>query len=440
MKLLKFIIAISVMAVFAPAALAGEAAENDGKKQIYIINGKRAEPFDPTTADMSAFKNIGSNAKKVAQLAAQAGISEQELSENEVIFLKSKKPMYIASAGQSVDYTGTVSCEGNNLSNIYIMTRDGKTNADGKFACRVKYGTKGYIVANGYKRKRVTFSADLRKKITLNPVGFKSDTTDDKKQPRYSIVNGVYVRTFDISNYEPDEIISAKQVWEVTDEVRIALSQANIKPKFAEQYGAEVVTLRDGIQLADYGHTCKYELDIRDRDGNPVSGANIFIEKTRTDLHGNFTLTADCGTKAMAMHHTSIIKPKRFKLGAVPTLHLELERNPQNDATDNKPVIKADVMPKYLNGDLMTFREWVMNSITYPQEAKKLGIEGRVLVAFVINTEGYIQEIKVLESPHEKLSEEVVKILKRSKRWTPGNNAGQPVNVRFVLPVDFRIP
>lgn len=441
MKLLRSIMTASAMILAVASAFAQEnAVDKAGKKSIYVVNGKRAEPFDPEIADMSAFKTVGGNAAKIAKLAADAGISEQELSENDVVILKSKKPMYVAKVGQGVDYTGTIWCEGSYLPNIYIMTQQGKTDADGKFTHRVKYGTKGYISAKGYKSKRITFATDKRKKITLKPAGSKTEKRDTTvKKPRYHIVNGEYVRMFNINNYEPDEIISVKHVWELDDEVAGILAKSHIKPKFIEQNGAAVITLRDGVQLAKPNTHAAYTLEVRDTEGNPVSGARIFIERTHTDLLGKFAITADCGTKAIAIYRNNMLKVKRFEFGATPDISINLERNPQDDSTDDKPFIKVDAMPRYMGGDLGTFRNWVMSYVTYPQQMLNLRIEGRVLTAFVIGKDGYIEDIEILESPNEQFSNEVIKMLKRSKKWTPGFNAGKPVRVRCTMPVDFRI-
>lgn len=441
MKLLRYIMTASAMVLAVASAFAQEnVADKAGKKSIYIVNGKRAEPFDPEIADMSVFKTVGGNAAKIAKLAADAGISEQELTENDVVILKSKKPMYVAKVGQGVDYTGTIWCEGSYLPNIYIMTQQGKTDADGKFTHRVKYGTGGYISAKGYKSKRITFATDMRKKITLKPAGSKTEKRDTTvKKPRYHIVNGEYVRMFNINNYEPDEIISVKHIWERDDEVAGILAKSHIKPKFIEQNGAAVITLRDGVQLAKPNTHAAYTLEVRDTEGNPVSGARIFIERTHTDLLGKFAITADCGTKAIAIYRNNMLKVKRFEFGATPDISINLERNPQEDSTDDKPFIKVDAMPRYMGGDLMTFRNWVMSYVTYPQQMLNLRIEGRVLAAFVIGKDGYIEEIEILESPNEQFSNEVIKMLKRSKKWTPGFNAGKPVRVRCTMPVDFRI-
>lgn len=441
MKLLRSIMTASAMILAVATAFAQDnAADKAGKKSIYVVNGKRAEPFDPEIADMSAFKTVGGNAAKIAKLAADAGISEQELSENNVVILKSKKPMYVAKVGQGVDYTGTVWCEGSYLPNIYIMTQQGKTDADGKFTYRVKYGTKGYISAKGYKSKRITFATDKRKKITLKPAGSKTEKRDTTvKMPRYHIVNGEYVRMFDINNYEPDEIVSVKHIWERDDEVASILAKSHIKPKFIEQNGAAVITLRDGVQLAKPNTHAAYTLEVCDTEGNPVSGAGIFIERTHTDFLGKFAITADCGTKAIAIYRNNMLKVKRFEFGATPDISINLERNPNHRNPDNAPVITADVMPRYMEGDLGTFRNWVMSNITYPDKVYSRGIQGRVLVAFVVGLDGKVEDIEIIESPHEALSKEVIRIMNRSGKWTPGLNAGLPARVRFVIPVDFTI-
>lgn len=464
------------MTILAPTAFAEESADNDGKKPIYIINGKRAEPFDPETADMSAFKNIGSNAKKVAKLADQAGISEQELTENEVIFLKSKKPMYIAAAGQSVDYTGTVSYDGDAKQNIHILTLRGETDADGKFNCREKFDlySYGYVHAKGYKWKRITFGADMRKKITLHPAGTKTKKSD-KKQPRYSIVNGEFVFSFNINNYEPDEIVSVKQVWENTDEVRDILAAGGVKTKSIEKHGVEIVTLRDGVKLARPKQYADYTLCVHDSDGNPIRGAEIFIKNTLCDLQGNFTLTADCGTRAIASDMHNMFKIKEFQFGATPTVSIKLEHNPNYNGKDDA-VFKTAVMPTFRGGGLPEFRDWLAQTIKYPKNSPSIRKSGNVLgysgewetssnktankasgyrkydfetqdntpegsvrVSFVVGTTGKVENIHVVESDDPKLAEEVVKALKFAPNWKPGKDkTGNPVRVKFTLPVHFR--
>lgn len=103
--------------------------------------------------------------------------------------------------------------------------------------------------------------------------------------------------------------------------------------------------------------------------------------------------------------------------------------------------LAVEEMPTFMGGDLSTFRDWVMQNIRYPEEARKKGIEGNVVVNFCVGKDGYIKEsrITVLESPDKLLSDEVIRVLKSSPQWTPGKQKGNPVVVQFTLPVGFKV-
>ena len=99
-----------------------------------------------------------------------------------------------------------------------------------------------------------------------------------------------------------------------------------------------------------------------------------------------------------------------------------------------------DVMPKYQNGGLPEFRQWVMQAVEFPREALELGIEGRVVASFVVEPDGTVSSVRIIRSPDPILSREVVRVLAESPKWTPGSKGGEPVRVKYTLPVDFRGP
>ena len=103
--------------------------------------------------------------------------------------------------------------------------------------------------------------------------------------------------------------------------------------------------------------------------------------------------------------------------------------------------LAVEEMPTFMGGDLSTFRDWVMQTVRYPEEAIKKGIEGNVVVNFCVGKDGYIKEsrITVLKSPDKLLSDEVIRVLKSSPQWTPGKQKGNPVVVQFTLPVGFKV-
>ena len=103
-----------------------------------------------------------------------------------------------------------------------------------------------------------------------------------------------------------------------------------------------------------------------------------------------------------------------------------------------EPFIVAEKMPSFQGGDLNTFRTWVQERIQYPAEAAKQKIQGRVVVSFEIKTDGSLANLMVLQSPDKLLSDEACRVIESSPKWTPGEQRGQKVTVKYTLPVDFR--
>ena len=106
---------------------------------------------------------------------------------------------------------------------------------------------------------------------------------------------------------------------------------------------------------------------------------------------------------------------------------------------EDQPFVKVEQMPSFMGGDLMTFRNWVQSKVRYPQIAQENNISGRVLLQFVIEKDGALTNIVVLQTPDSSLSDEAIRILKTSPKWTPGKQRNQSVRVKYTLPIDFRI-
>lgn len=101
----------------------------------------------------------------------------------------------------------------------------------------------------------------------------------------------------------------------------------------------------------------------------------------------------------------------------------------------------VDVKPLFLNSpDPRTFMEkWVYQYLKYPKYAQENGIQGRVLVDFVINEKGDVQDVKVSRGVHEVLDAEAVRVVSASPRWRPGRRGGKKVSVALTVAVDFRL-
>ena len=97
----------------------------------------------------------------------------------------------------------------------------------------------------------------------------------------------------------------------------------------------------------------------------------------------------------------------------------------------------------FQGGGIAEFRKWVMERMRYPQIAFENGIQGNVVIEFVVDEEGKIRRMKVLQSPDPVLSEAAIKVLedanKLKRGWKPGTLEGKTVKQKFVLPVSFKI-
>ncbi len=104
-----------------------------------------------------------------------------------------------------------------------------------------------------------------------------------------------------------------------------------------------------------------------------------------------------------------------------------------------EPFLVSEVMPRFRDGDLLYFRQWVKAQINYPKEALEQRIEGTVILSFVVERDGSVDEVQVLRSPNQLFADEAVRVVKRSPRWEPAIQQGKKVRLRFTLPVDFQL-
>lgn len=114
-------------------------------------------------------------------------------------------------------------------------------------------------------------------------------------------------------------------------------------------------------------------------------------------------------------------------------LHLAVHFN-QKDTT-----VCIQRMPMFLGGNLQTFRKWVHAHVTYPPEMRKQRRSGQVLVSFVVEPDGSVGDIKLLESSHPEFTQAVMEAVHSAPKWTPGIQNGKFVKIRYTLPIHFNM-
>ena len=98
----------------------------------------------------------------------------------------------------------------------------------------------------------------------------------------------------------------------------------------------------------------------------------------------------------------------------------------------------VEVMPSY-PGDMAEWYMFMARQMHYPKEAEEKGIEGRVLIRFVVEKDGRLTNFEVIETPDPLLSDEALRVLKQMPKWIPAKNNGKNVRCRYRVPVLFRL-
>ena len=101
----------------------------------------------------------------------------------------------------------------------------------------------------------------------------------------------------------------------------------------------------------------------------------------------------------------------------------------------------CDVRPSFLNSyDISRFLEkWVYQYVRYPESAVRAGIQGRVMVEFIIDKEGKVTDARVVRGVDPELDAEAVRVISASPKWKPGRVKGNRVRTSLTIPVEFRL-
>lgn len=90
-------------------------------------------------------------------------------------------------------------------------------------------------------------------------------------------------------------------------------------------------------------------------------------------------------------------------------------------------------------GGMVELKKYLQKNIKYPTICQEQGIQGRVVVQFVVNSDGSIVDAQVIKPVNPHLDKEAVRVVNAMPKWKPGEQRGKKVRVRFTLPVTFRL-
>ena len=211
------------------------------------------------------------------------------------------------------------------------------------------------------------------------------------------------------------------------------------------------------------------KMKVTDQSGSPIVGASVLIVNstsgTLTDSEGNFTLKVGddqrisvsyIGMKSVELSVKEClekqIKEVRLTSDADSGPQLTVvsqssesasQKAPQHNTTSEpqnteEVFMVVENMPEFPGG-LNACLKFLADHVAYPKEAAEKKIQGRVIVQFVVMKDGSIANARVIRSVDPLLDAEALRVIGLMPKWKPGTQRGQAVNVKFTMPITFRL-
>ena len=179
-----------------------------------------------------------------------------------------------------------------------------------------------------------------------------------------------------------------------------------------------------------------------------IQDGNV-IQTAETDAKGRITLTPSLGstvrfTVVTDVKEVKITKELLEKAGTriiafgVPTEGAKELKAVEQIAKPGKIFDVVEEMPQFPGGPQALF-EFLGKTIKYPEDAEKAGIQGRVIITFVVETDGSISDARVVKSVSPSLDAEAIRVINAMPNWEPGKQNGEAIRVKYTVPITFRL-
>lgn len=137
-----------------------------------------------------------------------------------------------------------------------------------------------------------------------------------------------------------------------------------------------------------------------------------------------------------------------IKIDNLTALEVDLASNeplPVIELTEPPKKEVADVIHDFtevraeFNGGMEAWYKYLRGNLSYPKQAQRTGMEGTVIVRFVVNTNGSIQDVEVARSAYPALDQAAMDVILNSPAWKPARHNGRAVRSRMTIPIKFKL-
>ena len=176
---------------------------------------------------------------------------------------------------------------------------------------------------------------------------------------------------------------------------------------------------KEPLIMIDGKRSTKAEMEALDE--KRIDHINVLKEKAATEIYG-----------AEGINGVIEIKTKKPVLLDV-VVKTEAQTEP-----DDKPFDVVEQMPSFPGG-MEALMKFISENVKYPKEAEEKGLQGRVVVRYIIEKDGSISEVEIAKSVNEYLDAEAIRVVNAMPKWIPGKQKGENVRVKFTIPITFRL-
>ena len=218
------------------------------------------------------------------------------------------------------------------------------------------------------------------------------------------------------------------------------IKKGKTNAKFSANGVNEVVVIAQEVPAAQQeAATFKMRGVVKDQDGEPIVGAVITVpgsvKGTVTDMNGEFSMDVKQGSAVVAAY---VGYASESIVASAPQQKYVITLHKDGSGTTGKPFDVVEQMPQFPGGpaEMMAF---LAKNIRYPVAAEKAGVQGRVIVTFVVEKDGSIAEARIVKSVSPELDAEALRVINAMPNWLPGRQNGEAVRVKYTVPVTFRL-
>ena len=255
-----------------------------------------------------------------------------------------------------------------------------------------------------------------------------------------------------ISNIEAVARTTKEMAKDVIEAVEENLASNSTTPE--TEVATEAIPVETPISQQDKDKLVTYKGKVVDKDGKPVEGAELLIDGSHklpqdqsfvTDKNGNFSFMAFENAHIGVIWNKNdkyMLKGIRYDQKERTNLKIVMDDQWQNPPSNdpNNPVFEVvEIMPEFPDGGMSGLMQFLSKNIQYPINAQKNHTQVRVTVQFVVNKDGSISEPKIIRGVDPDLDGEAIRVISLMPKWKPGMQKGQPVRVKYTVPVMFRL-